>query len=243
MQQGRADSHRDRALVVVGPGQAFGVQLLRRFAREGFALGVIARSADTVRRVEADLARDQITVSGEVADVTEPGAVAAALEKLADDLGGLTTVVYNAKLSIRGTALSVSAETVNQTLAVNVTGALTVVQAAVARLAGRPGACVLLTAAGPRTEPVAGRFALAIGKAGLLALGTSLTPVLRTRGIRLRTVVLDARVAPDGRLSPDAVAEHFWNAYTAAHGSVFRLGPPSVTDRAPQLFGDGHFPG
>ncbi len=235
MQQQQED---ERALVVVGPGRAFGVQLLRRFAREGFALGVIARSADTVGRIEADLAREDVAVAGEVADVTEPGAVTAALGKLADGLGGLTAVVYNAKLSIRGTALSVSAETVNQTLAVNVTGALTVVQAAVGLLADRPSTCVLLTAAGLRTEPAAGRFALAIGKAGLLALGTSLAPVLQARGIRLRTVVLEAHVAPAGPLSPEAVAEHFWNVYSAPRGSVFRLVPPKGSDRAPQLFGE-----
>ncbi|WP_239346058.1 MULTISPECIES: SDR family oxidoreductase [unclassified Frankia] len=229
----------ERALVIVGPGRAFGAQLLRRFAREGFALGVIARSADTVGRIEADLASDDVALLGEVADVTEPGAVTAALGTLADALGGLTAVVYNAKLSIRGTALSVPAETVNQTLAVNVTGALTVVQAAAELLADRPSACVLLTAAGPRTEPAAGRLALAIGKAGLLALGTSLAPVLQARGIRLRTVVLEARVAPAGPLVPEAVADHFWNVYAAPRGSVFRLVPPKAPDRAPQLFGDG----
>ncbi|WP_239405529.1 SDR family oxidoreductase [Frankia sp. Cj3] len=229
----------ERALVIVGPGRAFGAQLLRRFAREGFALGVIARSADTVGRIEADLASDDVALLGEVADVTEPGAVTAALGTLADALGGLTAVVYNAKLSIRGTALSVPAETVNQTLAVNVTGALTVVQAAAELLADRPSACVLLTAAGPRTEPAAGRLALVIGKAGLLALGTSLAPVLQARGIRLRTVVLEARVAPAGPLTPEAVADHFWNVYAAPRGSVFRLVPPKAPDRAPQLFGDG----
>ncbi|WP_250279726.1 hypothetical protein [Frankia sp. Cppng1_Ct_nod] len=63
--------------------------------------------------------------------------------------------------------------------------------------------------------------------------------MLRPRGIRLRTVVLEARVAPNGRLSLEAVADHFWNSYSAPRGSVFRLGPPSASDRTPQLFGDG----
>ena len=212
-----------RGLLLVGPGTAFGVQLLRRFGREGFRLATVSRSADTVARVTAELAADGLPVAGAVADVTDQPAFTAAVGRLADQLDGLTVVVYNAKLSIRGTAFTVRAETMNQTLAVNVTGALTTIQAAAPLLADRPGATILLTVAGPRSEPVTGRFALAVGKAGLAALGDAMGPALAAQGVRLRTVVLDSRVGPDGPLLPDAVADHFWQAFAAPGGSVFRL--------------------
>lgn len=111
-----------RGLMVVGPGAAFGTALLHRFAAEGFRLGVISRSAETVARVTGELAAADHPVAGAVADVTDQAAFTAAAGRVAAEIGGLTVLVYNAKLSIRGTAFSVRAESMNQTLAVNVPG-------------------------------------------------------------------------------------------------------------------------
>ncbi|OHV73046.1 short-chain dehydrogenase [Pseudofrankia sp. BMG5.36] len=224
-----------RGLVVVGPGAAFGTQLLARFGREGFRLGVVARSADTLDRVAGELASAGLTMRGAVADVTDATGLAAALERLAADLGGLTVLVYNAKLSIRGSALSVPADVLNQTLAVNVTGALTAVQAAAPLLVDRVGATILVTVAGSRTEPPAGRFALAVGKAGLAALAAAVGPALADQGVRMRTVVLDGKVGPGGPLRPEVVADHFWQAYASPRGAVFRLAPPGPRRSAATL--------
>jgi len=217
-----------RGLALVGPGSAFGAELLIRFGREGFRLGVIARSTDTLGRLTGELSGAGLTMRGAVADVTDPAGLTATLTGLADDLGGLTVLVYNAKLSIRGSAFSVPADALNQTLAVNVTGALTAVQAATPLLVDRVGATILVTVAGTRTEPPSGRFALAAGKAGLAALASAVSPTLADQGIRMRTVVLDGRVGPAGPLRPDAVADHFWQAYAAPRGTVFRLAPPGA---------------
>jgi NAD(P)-dependent dehydrogenase (short-subunit alcohol dehydrogenase family) len=225
-----------RGLVVIGPGGAFGGQLLARFGREGFRVGVIARSVDTLARLTGELADAGLTMRGAVADVTDPEGLTAAVGGLAADLGGLTVLVYNAKLSIRGTAFTTPADALNQALAVNVTGALTAVQAATPLLGDRPGATIMVTVAGERTEPPGGRFALAAGKAGLAALAGAVGPALADHGVRMRTVVLDARVAPAGPLRPEIVAEHFWRAYAAPRGEVFRLagpGPRQVAETLP----------
>ncbi|MBL7497671.1 SDR family NAD(P)-dependent oxidoreductase [Frankia sp. CNm7] len=224
-----------RGLILVGPGAAFGGELLVRFGLEGFRLGVVARSADTLGRLTGELASAGLTMRGAVADVTDAAGFTAALEGLADDLGGLTVLVYNAKLSIRGNAFSVPADVLNQTLAVNVTGALTAVQAATPLLVDRVGATILVTAAGTRTEPPGGRFALAVGKAGLAALAAAVGPTLADHGVRLRTVVLDGRVGPSGPLRPQAVADHFWQAYAAPRGTVFRLAAPGPRRAAATL--------
>ena len=225
-----------RGILLVGPGASFGTQLLARFAREGFVPAVISRSADTVARAAGELAASGVVVHTAVADVTDAAAYPAAIGRLAAEIGGLTVVVYNAKLSIRGTALTVAAQNLNQTLAVNVTGALTTVQAALPLLADRPGASIIFTTAGSRTSDSGGRFALALGKAGLAALGASVGPVASARGVRLRSVAIEARVAPDGPLAAEAVADHFWQAFAAPRGSVFRLterDPAAERDQLP----------
>ncbi|CAO5153515.1 Short-chain alcohol dehydrogenase [Frankia sp. AiPs1] len=253
------DGLASRGLLVVGPGASFGVELLRRFGREGFALGVVTRSADTLARIRDELAAESpaaagtatdgttdgtatngaagdsaaggevsghgLTLAGAVADVTDSAGLAAAIERVVAGIGGLTALVYNAKISIRGAALTVPPATLNETFAVNVTGALATIQAGIGSLEDRPGATILLTSTSPRTAPVAGRFALAVGKSGLTALAEALRPVLAVRGVRLRTVLLDGRVAPGGPLRPQDVAEHYWQAYAAPRGDIFRLAP------------------
>jgi NAD(P)-dependent dehydrogenase (short-subunit alcohol dehydrogenase family) len=214
-----------RGLVLVGPGGSFGSQLLARFGREGFRLGVVSRSSDTITRVADELAAEGLTARGAVADVTDAAGFSASVARLAADIGGLTVLIYNARLSIRGTAFSVPADVLNQTLAVNVTGALTAVQAAAPLLVDRPGATIMMTVAGGRTEPADGRFALAVGKAGLAALSAAVGPALADHGVRTRTVLLDGRVGPGGPLLPAAVADHFWLAFAASRGTVFRLAP------------------
>jgi hypothetical protein len=59
--------------------------------------------------------------------------------------------------------------------------------------------------------------------------------VLTAQGVRLRTVVLDGRVGEAGPLHPDAVADHFWQAYAAPRGAVFRLAPPGRPGATAQL--------
>jgi NAD(P)-dependent dehydrogenase (short-subunit alcohol dehydrogenase family) len=217
-----------RGLVLVGPGAAFGVEMLRRFADEGFALGVVSRSDDTVARVADALAADGVKVLGEVADVADPAAFGGALNRLAIGVGGLTCLVYNAKLSIRGAALATSPDALAATLGVNVTGAFAAVTGAIPLLEGRPDATVLITGGGRRGPGLGdgGRFSLSVGKAALGAMSASLTPPLRRRGVRLRTVELAGAVGPDGPLRPGAVAEFFWQAFAAPHGTTFRLTPP-----------------
>ncbi len=224
-----------RGLVVVGPGASFGAELLRRYGQEGFTLGVVSRSADTLTRLRDELAPAGLAVAGTVADVTDAPGLSRAVERISAEIGGLTVCVYNAKLSIRGAALTVPPATLNQTLAVNVTGALAAIQAAVVPLEQRPAATILVTSASPRTQPVAGRFALSVGKAALGALVEALRPTLAAQGIRLRTVVLDGRVAPAGPLRPDAVADHFWQAFAAPRGDVFRLAPARRDTSVAQL--------
>ncbi|MCL9797547.1 SDR family oxidoreductase [Frankia sp. AgKG'84/4] len=206
-----------------------------RYGQEGFTLGVVSRSADTLSRLRDELAPAGLAVAGTVADVTDAPGLTRAIERISAEIGGLTVCVYNAKLSIRGAALTVPPATLNQTLAVNVTGALAAIQAAAAALVQRPAATILVTSASPRTQPVAGRFALSVGKAGLGALVEALRPTLAAQGIRLRTVVLDGRVAPAGPLRPDAVADHFWQAFAAPRGDVFRLAPARRDTSVAQL--------
>jgi hypothetical protein len=103
-------------------------------------------------------------------------------------------------------------------------------------LADRPGAAIMFTTAGPRTEDAGGRFALALGKACLAALGASVGPQASARGVRLRSVALEAQVVPKGPLNPETVADHFWQSFTAPRGSVFRLAardPAAERDQLP----------
>ena len=44
-----------KVIVVVGAGPGVGASVAHRFGREGYDVGLVARSADTLERLESDL--------------------------------------------------------------------------------------------------------------------------------------------------------------------------------------------
>ena len=74
--------------IVIGAGPGIGTSVARRFAREGLAVGVLARSPATVEAALAALAGLGTDTVGVSADVTDEPALRAALDEVVDRARG-----------------------------------------------------------------------------------------------------------------------------------------------------------
>ena len=83
-------------LLVIGVGPGIGLAVARRFAREGFAVGVIARSRATIDAALSALADSNVPTHGLTADAADAVSLASALDELVDRLGVPDVVVYKA---------------------------------------------------------------------------------------------------------------------------------------------------
>ena len=168
--------HTGRRCLVTGGASGIGAAMARRFADEGARVAVL----DLRPGPGADLTLQ--------ADVAVPGQVLGAFERVERTWGGLDVVLNNAGISRREPCLEVTPESWNRTIAVNLTGAFFVAQAA-ARVMRRcsSGGVVLNTASVSGMVGMPGYVAYNVSKAGMIEMTKTMALELAP-GIRVNAI-------------------------------------------------------
>lgn len=208
-----------RAAVVVGVGPGLGAALARRFARGGFQVVGCARNPSKVE----GLAGEGIAL--EPCDATQPADVARVFDKVARDHGAPELVAFNAGAYERGGILDIRPEDFERCWRVGCFGGFLVGQAAARLMVPKGEGTILFTGATASLRGGAGFANLAVPKFGLRALAQSMARELDPKGIHVAHVIIDGQIAAEARremaaqrgpsslLSPDAIAENYWNLH------------------------------
>jgi 3-oxoacyl-[acyl-carrier protein] reductase len=180
-----------RAVLVTGASRGIGAAVAREFAAAGDRVGVhYGASPERAQEVAESLAGDRHVVVG--ADLADPDAVRAMVDRAADALGGLDVLVNNAGVFVRhpidDTTYEEWQRAWSDTLAVNLVGAANVTWCAVRHMiAAGGGRIVNVSSRGAfRGEP--DQPAYGASKAALIAFGQSLARSLGPHGIAVTTV-------------------------------------------------------
>jgi NAD(P)-dependent dehydrogenase (short-subunit alcohol dehydrogenase family) len=205
------------AVIVIGAGPGIGASVARRFAREGFDVGVIARSRATVDAARASVAETAPIARGAIADAADETGLRRALDELTAEIGLPDALVYNAAL-LRGD--SIADLTTAQHLeawSVDVVGAIHAAAHVLPRMAERGHGTFLITGGMPVALP--GFVSLSLGKAGVRALTELLDAQFGAAGVHVATVTVGGAVSPGGAFDPDDIAERYWQLHRQAPGS------------------------
>jgi NAD(P)-dependent dehydrogenase (short-subunit alcohol dehydrogenase family) len=183
-------AHKRPVCVVVGVGPGNGAALARRFAAEGYAVALLARSGGPLRALAAEL-------SGSAAvecDVADAGSVKSAFARVRELLGDPEVVVYNAGSGSWGNVEDVPPEAFEGAWRINALGPLLVSKEVVPAMksAGR-GAFVFIGATASRRGG-ANTAAFASAKAAQRSLAESMARHLWPAGIHVALVILDGVV-------------------------------------------------
>ncbi|MEH0936897.1 SDR family NAD(P)-dependent oxidoreductase [Micromonospora psammae] len=183
-----------RAVLVTGASRGIGRAVARVFAAGGDRVAIHHRdSAEAAEAVRAELPGDGHVVVR--ADLTDPAAVRAMVDRAADRLGGLDVLVNNAGVygerdaphPVFGASYEQWQRQWRQVLETNLTGAANVTWCAAQHMRDRGGRIVNVSSRGAfRGEPE--QPAYGASKAGLNALGQSLAVALAPYGIAVATV-------------------------------------------------------
>ena len=210
---------------MLGIGPALGASLARRFAREGYAVALMARRAEEVDPVAAEIAVAGGVALPVTADATRVDSVAEAFRRTRAELGAPEVFIYNAGAFEMGGILEISPEKFEETWKANCMGAFLGAREVLPGMLERGGGTVLLTGATAALRGSARFSCLAVGKFGLRALAQSMARELGPRGIHVAHVVIDGQIDTprlramqpdrDARtlLSPDAIANEYWNLH------------------------------
>jgi 3-oxoacyl-[acyl-carrier protein] reductase len=180
-----------RAVLVTGASRGIGAAIAREFAAAGDRVAVHYRAAsDAAAEVVASLAGDGHVAVG--ADLADPDAVRAMVDRAADALGGVDVLVNNAGIFVRHPIAETTYEewqrAWSDTLAVNLVGPTNLTWCAVRHMiAAGGGRIVNVSSRGAfRGEP--DQPAYGASKAALIAFGQSLARALGPQGIAVTTI-------------------------------------------------------
>jgi NAD(P)-dependent dehydrogenase (short-subunit alcohol dehydrogenase family) len=224
----------DEVVFVLGVGPGLGAAVARRFAREGFAVGLLARSADSIVPVEKELAESGARVARALADATNAASVREGLAAVTKELGPPDVFVYNAGAFKMGGVLDVSPDEFDACWRANCAGAFYAAREVLPLMLAKKRGTILLTGATASLRGSARFSCLAVGKFGLRALGQSLAREFGPQGIHVAHVVVDGQIdlprtrkmmpdrGADTFLSPDAIADTYFHLH-AQHPSAWTL--------------------
>jgi NAD(P)-dependent dehydrogenase (short-subunit alcohol dehydrogenase family) len=167
--------------IVVGAGTGLGQATALNLHRAG--LNVVA-----VDRNEAGLKELPDGIHREVADCTDPAVPGPLVDRIAAEVGPPHILVNTIGTFELGDALSVTSESFNRLMAVNVGAALWLSQAVVPHMRERGSGAIVHITARPGIEPTAGYAAYGVSKAALAHLVRTLDVELRADGIRVNAV-------------------------------------------------------
>lgn len=179
-----------RVCVVVGVGPGNGASLARRFAKEGYAVALLARSSD----FSNELARTLPGSKAFTCDVADEKSVAQAFLAVRSELGEVDTLIYNAGSGVWGNPEEISVADFEASWRTNALGSLLAAKQVIVAMkrAGR-GNIVFIGATASR-RGVARTAAFAPAKAAQKSLAESLARYLWPLGIHVSLIVVDGVV-------------------------------------------------
>lgn len=187
------------AVLITGGGAGLGAAMAVHLARQGYAVHVAGRTAASLDAVVGTIRSAGGNAHAHVLDVREADACREVAAAVAEQAGRLGAVVNNAGVFRRGTATTVSRADWDYTLDINLTGALNVIQAAAAVMAGQDvvagarGHVVNINSGAGIRGYVPG-VAYAASKFGLMGLSESFRREVEGSQIKVTDLVVAATV-------------------------------------------------
>ncbi len=209
--------------VITGVGPGLGTALARKFAQEGCRVGLLARSPETIDRLAEELGAGAGHALAVAADVTQPGAVTRAFQKIRDRLGPVDLLVHHAGSAVWKELPDLSAEDFRSSWETCALGAFLCCREAVPDMLARGGGGILFTGATSSLRGRAGASAFASAKFAVRGFAESLARELWPKNIHVAHVVIDGVIDTPGvrehdpgaaqgpLLDPDAIASTYWD--------------------------------
>ena len=180
--------------IVAGVGPGTGAALARAFAKEGYAIGLLSRHAESSNPVALEIRARGGKALVVPTDVTQRRSAQAAIEQIRANLGSITVFAHNASGYGRANFLEMDPEQVRQAFDANVMGAVYLAQAVIPDMLKAGHGFISLTGATAALRGRAGFAPLAIGKSGLRMLGQALAREFHPKGIHVVHVIVDGQI-------------------------------------------------
>ncbi|MBF4622817.1 SDR family NAD(P)-dependent oxidoreductase [Clavibacter sp. VKM Ac-2872] len=203
-------------IAIVGAGAGLGAAVARRFGAEGFAVALVSRSQERVDELARTLADEGITARGYAANVRDHVALAAALDRAAQELGPVEVLQYSPlpqKEFLRPVLETTPGDLVGAfefSIQAPVAAVHQVLQGM--RVLGR--GTVLFINGGTAVQPLPKYAGTSIAFAGESAYGQMIHEALADDGIHVGQLIIPGAITPGHpKKDPKALADTLWSMH------------------------------
>lgn len=209
----------NRVALVTGATAGIGRAIAFALGREGYAVGVCARSPEALDALLNDLAQAGIQGAGRPADVADPAQVSAMVAHVTTALGPVHTLVNNAGVGFLKPFSDLSLEEWDRTMATNLRSLYLVTREVLPGMRERRDGAVVNIASLAGRNAIVGGTAYAASKHAVLGFSKSLMLEVRKDGVRVIAICPGSvatgfgagrtvpKISHQGILEPEDVAQ------------------------------------
>jgi NAD(P)-dependent dehydrogenase (short-subunit alcohol dehydrogenase family) len=216
----------DKAIIVIGAGDALGGAIARRFAREGYAAVIVRRHADQLEPLAAAIREAGGEAHPFGADARQEDQMVALFEKVEAEIAPVEVCVFNIGANVRFPIAETTARVFTKVWEMACFSGFLAGREAAKVMTSRGRGTMIFTGATASLRGGVGFAAFAAAKAGLRAVAQSMGRELGPKGVHVAHTIIDGDIdtawiaenfperhalkAQDGILNPDHIADNYW---------------------------------
>jgi len=218
-----------RAALIVGAGDATGGAIARRFAREGYRVVAVRRTADALAPLVERIRGEGGSAEGWGCDARREEEVIALVERIERDVAPLDVVVFNIGANVRFGITETTERVYRKVWEMAALAGFLVGREAARAMRPRGRGSIFFTGATASLRGSNGFCAFAGAKFALRALAQSMARELGPQGLHVAHLVIDGAIdtrfiadnfperyalkGEDGILDPEAIADAYWTLH------------------------------
>jgi NAD(P)-dependent dehydrogenase (short-subunit alcohol dehydrogenase family) len=173
------------AVMGVGPGN--GAAFARKFAREGYAVALLARSDGTIKTLESELE----DAKAYTCDATDARSVEQVIDRIERELGPVNTLIYNAGAGDWSNVEETDPRDFEAAWRINALGCLLCAQRVIPGMKKVKNPSIVIIGATASIKGNAGFTAFASAKAAQRSLAQAMARHVNPQGIHVAYVIID----------------------------------------------------
>ena len=212
-----------QVVMLAGVGPGLGAALAHLFAKQGYAVGLMARNTEYINQLESELVTSGYTATALTADLTNSNQVRSAFSKLRERFGLVEILINHGGLAYWKGILEVSPEEFEQVWRVSVLGALLCCQEVVPNMQKKGKGTILFSGATSTVRGRKGAIDFSSAQFARRGLADAMARELWPQGIHVAHIIIDGvintprvrkQLTPDPDeplLDPAEIAKNYWH--------------------------------